>query len=378
MTAIALAQLNPVVGDIAGNSAKILAAYHQAKANGADLVITPELSLIGYTPQDRLLMPSFREEAMQAAYALAKHTKGGPALIIGCLWEHRDHVHNAALLLDGGEIAHVQTKTALPNYGVFDEKRWFTPGQGPQPFTWRGKKLGLLICEDIWEPSIAPLYKRHEVELVIVINASPFEVGKLAERRKEVAAAVAKDADAPLIYLNLVCGQDDLIFDGGSFALSAAGSVVMQMPQFAEAIGYIQFDDNKKLRADASSTATMCDEETVWEAMKLGLHDYVGKNGFPGVVLGLSGGIDSAITAALAVDALGASNVKGVLLPSPYTSKDSVEDALETARLLGIETMNIPITPSMNTAEEVLSPLFKESGWMTNPATGGTLQACAA
>jgi len=363
----AIAQLNPTVGDIAGNAAKILQAYEQAKTQGADLVICPELSLIGYPPEDLVLMPDFRRKAMDAVQHLAARTKGGAGLIVGSVWEEGGKIYNAALLCEAGKIAHIQPKTQLPNYGIFDEKRLFTPGGGPKIASWRGIKLGLLVCEDIWNGGLAGELAKQGAQLLITINASPFEAGKLAQR-KEVAAAAVKGARVPLIYVNTVGGQDDIVFDGGSFMLDADGKTIAQLPEFNEHLAIL---------SDASSVlhTPLSTEETLWKAMCVGLSDYIRKNNFPGVVLGLSGGIDSALSAALAVDALGADNVKGVLLPSPYTSKESTEDALETAKLLGIETMNVPIAAGMEIFDQVLSPVFKEANWMDNVAIGGNVQA---
>lgn len=385
---LALAQINPTVGDIAGNAAKILSYYTQAKKQGADLVVCPELCLVGYPPEDLVLMPAFQKEAMAAVKMLAKKTAKGPALIIGSLWEEgkktyaknpagpwdeKQKIYNTALLLDRGKVVHVTRKVMLPNYSVFDEKRIFTQGGNPAVVRWRGLKLGLLVCEDVWSDRLAAELGMQGADLLIVINASPFETGKLAQRKK-VAAAAVKKTRLPLVYVNMVGGQDDIVFDGGSFVLDPKGKCVAQMAEFTEAVLVIPAKagiSKEKIPASAGMTK----EETLWSAMKLGLADYVRKNGFKSVVLGLSGGIDSAITAALAVDALGAANVKGVLLPSPHTSRASTEDALASAKLLGIETMTVPITPGMEIFDEVLSPHFKDAAWVDDLAVGGNLQA---
>jgi NAD+ synthase len=381
----ALAQINPTVGDIAGNAAKILSYYEQAKKQGADLVICPELSLVGYPPEDLVLMPAFVRQAMDAAKQLAKKTAKGPALVIGCPWsggkgkvyhasrgpwDEKPEIYNAALVLDDGKIVHVAHKVVLPNYSIFDEKRIFSRGPGPYVIKWRKHNLGLLVCEDVWVDRLPKTLGEQGADLLIVINASPFEAGKLALRKK-IAAKAVEVTSLPLIYVNCVGGQDDIVFDGGSFVLNAKGKAIMQMPQFEE--GLAVYDDVAKRKPVAPEKPR--NEWELWRAMCMGLSDYVRKNGFKGVMLGLSGGIDSALSAAVAVDALGANNVKGVLLPSPYTSKHSVEDALATARLLGIETMNVPIEPGMDIIEEVLSPVFKKSGWMEDVAIGGNVQA---
>jgi len=378
MMKLAIAQINPTVGDIAGNAAKILDYYQRARLQGAELIICPELSLIGYPPEDLILMPAFRREAMQAVEKLAAKTAGGPALIVGSPWEENGLIYNAAILLDGGKIVHVQPKTILPNYGIFDEKRIFAEGSGPKVVQWRNHRLGLLICEDIWADHLSLDLKKQGAELLIVINASPFESGKL-QQRKEVAARAVKASGLPLIYVNTVGGQDDIVFDGGSFMMAADAQVVYQLPEFEEVLVVYCHPAGREASAQdltrSCASLPLAQDDRLWQAMCLGLGDYGRKNGFSGVVLGLSGGIDSALSAAVAVDALGAANVKGVLLPSPYTAKESIEDALESARLLGIKTMSVPITPGMEIFEEVLSPVFKKTDWMEDVTVGGNVQS---
>lgn len=364
LSSVALAQINVTVGDIGGNVEKILDAWKQAAARGAQLVVCPELCIVGYPPEDLILSPDFRARAVAAVHALAVATKDGPALLVGGVWEEYGQAFNAAFLLEHGGIAHIHHKARLPNYGVFDEKRLFSAGEGPRVAQWRGHTLGILVCEDVWDMSLAEQLKYQGAELLIAINASPFEAGKM-EQRLAMARDAVRASGTPLVYVNLVGGQDDIVFDGGSFVMSAAGEIVTQAECFAEAVITAQ-DPALPLRSP---------QENLWNAMALGLQDYVRKNGFSGVLLGLSGGIDSAVSAAVAVDALGAAQVEGVLLPSPYTSRDSVEDALETARLLGIRTRTIPITPGMETFSAVLSPEFGAGGWMEDPAVGGNLQA---
>lgn len=371
----ALAQLNPTVGDIAGNAALILDYYVQAAEQDADLVICPELALIGYPPEDLVLMPGFRAEAMAALQALAAKTAGGPGLILGGVWEADGKIYNAAFLLGEGRIQHIQPKTMLPNYGIFDEKRIFIAGAGPKIVHWRGVNLGILVCEDIWQDGLAKTLKEQGAEQLIVINASPFEAGKMAQRHA-VAKQSVRASGLPLIYVNMVGGQDDIVFDGGSFVMNAQGDVVCQMPGFEEDVVIPALSgDLKQISSLPEIPAQEAGMTELWNAMFLGLADYVRKNGFPGVMLGLSGGIDSALSAAVAVDALGADKVKGVLLPSPYTSKESTEDAQALAQLLGMETMTVPITPGMEIFDEVLSPVFKQSGWMQNVTLGGNVQA---
>ena len=384
---ITLAQLNPIVGDIAGNSAKILAAYKEAAANRSSLVVCPELSLVGYPPEDLVLMPAFRAQAVEAARKLAAATNE-VGLVFGTVWEEGGSVYNAAIFASDGRIQNIHYKIMLPNYGVFDEKRVFTPGHTIKAFEWNGMRLVLLVCEDLWHLQYAQEAAKQHAEMMIVINASPFERGKLT-LRKQVAAQSAQVVHAPVVYVNAVGGQDDIVFDGGSFIVSAHGYVVAEAPQFEVANQVSRSPLRVGAGAQGEDTrpaAPMDDKQTLWKAMSLGLSDYVEKNGFHGVLLGLSGGIDSAISAALAVDALGAGNVRGVLLPSPYTSQDSIDDALETAKLLGIHTDTIPITPAMETYKQMLENIFSSLplpnvtldlvavDWMQDPSVGGNIQ----
>lgn len=370
LSSIAIAQINVTVGDIAGNCAKILAAWEKATKDGAKLAVFPELCITGYPAQDLILSPDFRKKAMQAVQDIAKKTANGAALIIGSPWEIKEAVYNTALLLDGGKIIHIQPKTMMPNYGVFDEKRIFAAGSGIIPLNWRGHKIVIMVCEDVWHEAMLEPLKKQEIEAIFVINCSPFEAGK-DEQRLGVVRKAARIISAPLFYANLVGGQDDIVFDGGSFVIDADGEVICQFPRFEQAVSVTAEPIDPRLRGDGKK----CIEDDIWNAMKLGLADYVHKNGFKKVLLGLSGGIDSAVTAACAVDALGAENVMGVLLPSPYTSKESVDDALESAKLLGIETRTIPITHAMEVFDKILTPEFAKEDWMEEAEIGGNLQA---
>ena len=403
---IAIAQINVIVGDIAGNSAKILQAWEKATKEGAQLVVYPELCVTGYPPQDLILSPNFRKKSMQAVYDIAEKTVNGAAMILGSVWEqnschaneswhpekHKEvwipafagmtkesvydnKIYNAGLLLDGGKIVHIQPKTILPNYGIFDEKRLFDAGNGTVAVNWRGHKMAILICEDVWHESLVNSLKDQALEVIFVINASPFEVGKY-EQRISVAAKAASVANASLFYINMVGGQDDIVFDGGSFAINSVGGMICSLPRFEENIVVIpnaceeSLQNNDKILHYAQD-----DNWKIWNAMKLGLADYVHKNGFSKVLLGLSGGIDSAVTVACAVDALGAENVLGVLLPSPYSSQGSIDDALESAKLLGIKTRTIPITSPMEIFSDLLTPEFEKTNWIEEPEIGGNLQA---
>ncbi len=361
---ISIAQINVTVGDIAGNSVKILKYYYDATKAGAKLVVFPELCITGYPPQDLILSTDFRKKAMQAVYDIAKKTDNGAAIILGCVWEVEDKIYNSGLLLDGGKIVHIQPKIILPNYGIFDEKRLFVAGDRTVVVNWREHKIAILICEDVWNEEVIKSLKNRSIDAVFVINASPFEVGKY-ERRLNVVKKAASIIAAPVFYTNLIGGQDDIVFDGGSFVMNKEGKIICELPRFEEAL-----QNNDKILHCVQD-----DNWQIWNAMKLGLADYVHKNGFSKVLLGLSGGIDSAVTVALAVDALGADNVLGVLLPSPYSSKESVEDALESAKLLGIKTRTIPITSAMETFSDLLTHEFEKTSWMEDPEIGGNLQA---
>jgi len=362
---ISIAQINPTVGDIAGNSQLVIDAWKKASASGAEIILFPELSVIGYPPQDLVLMPDFRKKAMAAVQEIAEQTEGGAALILGCVWEIEGKIYNSAILIDGGKILHIQPKNRLPNYGIFDEKRIFSAGDVPQAIDWRRRKIGLLICEDIWDESLAKNLGAQGAEMIFSINASPFEIGKM-EKRKTVVCEAARAANSPIYYVNMVGGQDDIVFDGGSFATNSAGEIICQFPQFDGGVFTLN------LKPEAQS---LCAQAQVWNAITLALRDYIRKNNFKSVVLGLSGGIDSAVSAAVAVDALGAENVLGVLLPSPYSSEGSITDALETAKLLGIKTKTIPLAEAMKSFEALLTPEIAQNNWMEEPAIGGNLQA---
>ena len=358
--AIALAQLSASVGGLEANTDAILAA--RAKAPDADLVMTPELSVIGYPPEDLVLKPALVEAAMARVHQLANATAdGGPALIVGAPLAEHGKLHNAAFLLEGGRIAGVTRKHELPNYGTFDEKRVFEPGPLPGPLAFRGVRLGVPICEDIWFPDVTECLAETGAELLLVPNGSPFEIGK-HDRRLSVAVARIGETGLPLAFLNRVGGQDELAFDGASFVLNADRRLAVQLPDWEEAVTttvWTRHGLGHHWICDPGPVAHLdADPEDIYHAMLIGLRDYVNRNGFPGVVLGLSGGIDSALSAAVAVDALGADRVWCVMLPSPYTSRDSLDDAAECARLLGCRLDTVGIDPAMQAFDAMLAPLF--------------------
>ncbi len=367
--AIALAQINPVVGDIAGNLALIRRRRAEAAALGADLVVTTELSVSGYPPEDLVLKRQFLDEVRAAVEALAAETAdGGPALIVGAPWLEderphgplRKHVTNSVFVLDGGAILGRSDKRDLPNYGVFDEMRVFKPGPLPGPIACRGVRLGVPVCEDLWTEDVCECLQESGAEIIISPNGSPYEVGK-TDQRIQMGVARVSETGLPLIYVNQVGGQDELVFDGGSFVIDADYSLRAQLPVFREALVMTQWQrgaDGGWHCADAKTEAPEVGMEPIYGALMLGLRDYVNKNHFPGVVLGLSGGIDSALSAAVAVDALGADRVRCVMLPSPFTSQESLEDAAEAARLMATSLDSVAIDPAMDVFSRMLAPLF--------------------
>ncbi|GAB5469730.1 MAG: NAD+ synthase [Rhodospirillales bacterium] len=370
---LALAQLNPTVGDVAGNLELIRAARAEAAAGGADLLLTSELALSGYPPEDLVLKPDLLAALHDAAEALAGETAdGGPAVLL-CTpwyegpeaWSHtapqslRGAVTNAVLYLDEGRIVTRRDKVELPNYGVFDEVRVFRKGAMPGPIMVRGLRIGVPICEDIWLPDVCETLVESGAEVLLVPNGSPYEAAKLDERL-QIATARIGETGLPLVYLNQVGGQDELVFDGASFALNPDFSLALQMSTFRSEVGFPVLErDGGSWRFRQGAKASLPQEnEAIYSALTLGLRDYVNKNGFPGVVLGLSGGIDSAISAAIAVDALGPERVRAVMMPSPYTSRDSLEDASACAAFLGVQLDEIRIEPAMAAFEGMLQPLF--------------------
>jgi NAD+ synthase len=360
---IALAQLNPHEGQIDRNLASIRRARAQAAEASAHLLVTPEFSIAGYPPEDLVRKAAFVERCEAAIEALAADTAdGGPGLIVGGPWADGARIYNAAFLLDGGKITARRAKHELPNYGVFDDKRVFDPGPAPGPAVFRGFRLGIMICEDWWFPAVSETLAETGAEILLSINGSPFEDGK-SGKRVQLAVSRVVETGLAFVFCAQVCGQDELVFDGASFVLNPDRSLAVLLPSFEESLTITDWRrDNGVLVCTPQTLPPEPDKhEEIYRCLMLGLGDYVRKNNFPGVILGLSGGIDSAISAAVAVDALGPEKVRAVMLPSPYTSAHSLQDAAECARLLGIRYDIVSITGAMNAFDTALGPLFDET-----------------
>jgi NAD+ synthase (glutamine-hydrolysing) len=341
---IAIAQIDPLVGDAAGNAERVIAAATRARDEfGADAVVFPELTLAGYPPDDLILRPDFLAAVGEALTELAAKVRGID-LIVGFPERTPGLPHNAAAVVRDGQIIQVYRKQILPNYGVFDEKRHFLPGTGSCVFTLQGIPVGLTICEDVWLPGPVERVAAAGARLVLNLNASPFHVGKTGEREHVVRERIAMAA-VPVVYVNLVGGQDELVFDGASFVIDADGRIAFRAPQFQESLEVVDFlvEDGKVRPLPGRMVEPLPEVASVYQALVLGIRDYVTKNRFDGAVLGLSGGIDSALSLALAVDALGADRVEAVLMPSRYTAAISVEDARREAEALGVKWHLVPI-----------------------------------
>lgn len=356
---IALAQLDPVVGDLNGNAERAVAAHARAKEQGADIVVFPELFLNGYPPEDLVLKPAFQEATRAKLEWLAKICRDGPALLMGTIWVEQRKLYNAVAVLDGGRIENVTRKVDLPNYGVFDEKRVFAAGPLPGPLNIRGVRIGVPICEDIWGTEVVETLAETGAEILISPNGSPFDWPK-PDNRLNVAVARVTECGLPLAYLNQVGGQDELVFDGASFVLNGDRSLAVQLPAWREDVVVTNWTRTAAGWVCQPKKAAHIEDgpAAAYQACVLGLKDYVEKNGFPGVVLGLSGGIDSALVAAMAVDALGAHRVRAIMLPSKFTSDDSLEDAAACATALGIRYDKISIEPTVAGLTWSLKDLF--------------------
>jgi NAD+ synthase len=358
---IAIGQLNPVLGDIAGNLSLARGAHAKARELGADLLLLTELFLCGYPPEDLVLKPAFQDACRRAADELADVTEDGPGIVVGCPWTTEGKLHNSVLLLDRGKVTAIRHKVELPNYGVFDEMRVFRPGALPGPVDFRGVRIGLPVCEDIWFSQVAECLAETGAEMLLVPNGSPYWKDK-PDLRMQVAVGRVVETGLPLVFANQIGGQDELVFDGGSFALNADRTLAFQMPQFETGIALTRWErgDGGFRCVDGPRASPPAADSANWQACVLGLRDYVEKNRFKGVVLGLSGGIDSAVCAAMAVDALGAERVHAIMLPYRYTAQESLTDAAECAKRLGIRYDALPVGAAVEGFGEVLAPLFRD------------------
>jgi len=345
---ISLAQINPTLGDLDGNLQKILDAKSQCDAE-TDLIIYSEQVLTGYPQEDLVMKPFFLKRCLDALNKLAETTKTGPALLISAPWLVEEKPYNAAILLADGEIQALRYKHNLPNYGVFDEKRVFTAGPLPAPISFKGIQLGVMTCEDMWFPEVAESLKKHGADILISLNGSPFEDGKRYIRH-DIAKERAIENNLPVIYINQIGGQDELVFDGASFITNASGDITYNLKSHQEdfaATKWIKTDTGLACKTESNTLQSKDRLHEIYATLVLGLRDYVNKNGFKGVLLGMSGGIDSALSAAVAVDALGPDRVQCVMMPSPYTSQESLDDAASCTHLLGAKYDSINIDPSM-------------------------------
>ena len=372
MIKVALAQINATVGDLAGNARRIVDAARRAHAAGAQLLLVHELALCGYPPEDLLLRPAFMQGCADALAGMAAELASCEGLHVVVGHPHQFGVRgdvrtkstaqslrfNAASLLAGGRIAGTYCKRELPNYQVFDERRYFASGrdagQGPLVFEVGGVKVGVLICEDAWFDEPAQVAQAAGAQVLAVINASPFHLDKAGEREQRMAERACATG-LPLLYAHLVGGQDEVVFDGASFALDAQGRVQMRAPSFEEALAFVEID-GAIVRGNVHEVPSQ--EQQVWSALVTGVRDYLGKNGFPGAIIGLSGGVDSALVLALAVDALGADRVRAVMMPSPYTADISWLDAREMAVRLGVRYDELPIAPMFDAFRAGLAGQF--------------------
>jgi NAD+ synthetase len=351
---IAIAQINATVGDFSGNRARIVEFARRARQQNADLLLTPELALCGYPPEDLLLRDDFCSACESELQVLAGELPD-IAVLVGHPEQRDGRRYNAATLLSGGHRVATYHKQRLPSYEVFDEERYFDSGAAACILTLNGLRCGVNICADVWEAGAADLAREAGADVLLVLNASPYHIGK-RERRTEVLRQRISSTGLPVVYANLAGGQDELVFDGGSFVLDSRGILRCQLPQFEEALGIVDFVDGEP--QPTTIVAPPCQEAEIYQALVLGVRDYLGKNGFPGAIIGLSGGIDSALTLCVAVDALGADKVRAVMMPSPYTAELSLSEAREMVRLLGVRYDEIAIAPAMETLAGMLAGQF--------------------
>ncbi len=356
---VALGQLNLLVGDVAGNARRIVAAAERACSElDTDLLVLPELTLSGYPPEDLLFHRGFRV-AIEKGMQTVRTAQSSCGFVVGFPEYAGSQIFNSAALIERGEVRATHRKSCLPNYKVFDEKRYFKSGSQPTVVDFRGFRIGLLVCEDIWEPEPAQLAKSAGAEMFVVLNASPYEIHKQANR-EDIVRRCVRELGLPVAYVNMLGGQDELVFDGNSFVMDGAGQVVMRAPPFEEGLYPVEFErvDGVVRAVPGTVAPELSDAESVYRTLVLGVRDYVAKHGFPGVVMGLSGGIDSALTLAIAVDALGRDKVHAVMMPSPYTSQMSLDDARGQAEILGVKYSVLPIDAMMKATEATLREDF--------------------
>ncbi len=371
---IGLAQINSTVGDFPSNAKRIVSAYREALDQGAELVIVPEMALVGYPPRDLVFKSGFVDKCLQALDYL-KGEIGAVPLVVGYV-DHNEKqgpgkpFRNGAAFLVDGEIRDRIFKTLLPTYDIFDERRYFEPSEQCQPVEWKGRRIGITICEDVWTEDFLhrPLYKRDpvkelmemDVEFILNLSASPYHLGK-GEVRRELLGALAEKSGVPFVYCNSVGGNDQLIFDGGSLVMSSEGVPLMEMPPFDEEVAVAELFEGSPSHSGArSSRKRMHPDEEIFRALVLGVRDYIHKCGFETACIGLSGGIDSALTAAVAVEAIGADNVLGITMPSSYSSRGSVDDSLSLAANLGIRCETVPIAETFEAVRGALAPIFQD------------------
>lgn len=352
---IAIAQINCFLGDLVGNSAKIAEYAQAAKEQGADILLTPEMSLCGYPPEDLLLRDGFYRECDLALAELAKQAQG-IVLIVGHPHQVGENRFNAASVLIDGKVFRTYHKHELPNHSVFDEKRYFEHGHQACVFELGGIKFGLNICADVWESTAASRAREAGAEILLVLNASPYHFDKQATRHETLHERIDETA-LPIVYANMVGGQDELVFDGASFVMDADGTLTHQFPAFEEVLGIVEIREGNLVAGEIAVVEK--DEASIYRALCLGVRDYIQKNRFPGILLGLSGGIDSALTLAVAVDALGADKVRAVMMPSPYTAQISIDDSREMVKILGVRYEELDILPTFTALQDTLSPVFK-------------------
>ena len=352
---IAVAQLNMVVGDLKGNARQIVEAAQEAARRGADIMVTPELALSGYPPEDLLLRPDFYRACAEMVGVIAAQTRG-IVVVLGHPYAENGRCFNGASVLRDGAVAATYRKLRLPNYQVFDEERYFEPGDEASTFVVNGVSCGINICADVWEPEPVELVRQAGAQLLLTLNASPYHIDKQQIRMQVLKDRVA-ESGLSILYVNMVGGQDELVFDGASFALDNDGALAYRSPSFEARIDVLEWSAG---RWRGGAVAELRSEEAeVYSALTIGVRDYIGKNGFPGAIIGLSGGIDSALTLTIAVDALGADRVRAIMMASPYTAQMSLDDSQALVDRLGVQYDQIPIEPAMQVYSSMLGPYFK-------------------